>query len=120
METAKINGVTYTKEELIEIGKKHFKAARKLRIYSYIFFGMGLLLIALGLVTFFTAQNAPEEIKNSFAFFIETDKAIYVISGFIIAGAVALIFGLLTLLISFLKSDDMEYVKAGVEYLNKQ
>lgn len=116
MEKAIINGKEYTKEEVIQIGKEHFEAAIRLRKY-------GIFLTALGLVSFIISLVFFLLISNSLIKFDNWGDGVVIYYASIIgmiASSICLLIGLVTLFLSFIKSDDQEYIKAGVIYLNKQ
>ena len=116
METAVINGKTYTKEEIIQIGKEHFEAAERLRKYGIFIAALGVGLLVVSLVFFVLLSNSVIEFESWKEGVI---IAAAIMTG-LIAGGICTILGAFIIFLSFTKSDEKEYIKAGVTYLNKQ
>ncbi len=116
MEKAVINGKEYTKEEVIQIGQEHFEAAIRLRKYGIFLTALGLGFLIISLVFFLLISNSVIKFDN----WVEGVVSYYFSIGGMIASSICLLIGLLSLFLSFTKSDEQEYIKAGVIYLNKQ
>ena len=114
METAVINGKTYTKEEIIQIGKEHFEAAKRLRKYGIFIAGLSLGFCIISLVFFLMIINDAIEFpdyKTTVTLFNLSILALTIFGVFFLIGA-------LVTLLSYTKSNEQEYIKAGVVYLN--
>lgn len=116
MEKAIINGKEYTKEEVIQIGKEHFEAAIRLRKYGIFLTALGLGFLTVSLVFFLLISNSLIEFDD----WASGLGAYYTTLVGLFASGICLLIGLLSLFLSFTKSDEQEYIKAGVIYLNKQ
>ena len=116
METAVIGGKEYTKEQIIEIGKEHFDAAKRLRQYGIFILAFALGVFILSLVFFILYVNNLLVIDG----WVES-LLIYgaTCTGMITSGIIMLV-GIIIIILSFIKSDEKEYIKAGVIYLNNQ
>lgn len=116
METAVIGGKEYTKEQIIEIGKEHFGAAKRLRQYGIfiVAFALGVFIISL---VFFILFASEQLVINTWT------ESLFIygatITGMITSGIIMLV-GVIIIILSFTKSDEKEYIKAGVIYLNNQ
>ena len=116
METAVIGDKEYTKEEIIQIGKEHFDAAKRLRMYGIIIASVGALIGTISMIIFIMMNNGALPIVDYYS-----GIALFAVVVFgLIFFALIIFLGGLIILLSFLKSDEQEYLKAGVRYLNKQ
>ena len=116
METAVINGKTYTKEQIIEIGKEHFEAAKSLRRKGVFLAALMLGFLAVSLYFFLMVINDALDLPD-----YKATLGVYTTSLIcLIASGILFLVGVLIIVLSYTKSDDMEYVKAGVTHLNKQ
>ena len=116
METAVIGGKEYTKEQIIEIGKEHFEAAISLRRKGVFLAALMLGFLAVSLYFFLMVINDALDLPD-----YKATLGVYTTSLIcLIASGILFLVGVLIIVLSYTKSDDMEYVKAGVIYLNKQ
>ena len=118
-----IGAQSYTRDELLEVGKNKFRA----NIYQRIT-GIAFIFIAIAnamfLIFFNEAVDLIHEVTYAFDVFLFVYYFLrWILSFWIINGIISLwflVFGMVMFIRSFIRKKDITYVQAGINYLYKQ
>lgn len=118
-----IGAQSYTRDELLEVGKNKFRA----NIYQRIT-GIAFILIAIANAMFLIFFDQAVDLIHEVTYAFDVILFVYyflrwILSFWIINGIISLwflVFGMVMFIRSFIRKKDITYVQAGINYLYKQ